>query len=248
MSWAVTIGVGIAAVGTAYNVYEADKAQDKAQSQLDALNKQKVPTYTESPALAMANAAAVNDYFNPTGVSTTQRNVFKNNLAENNNTNVTNSVNRSGGQVGSFLQGVNNVSNTNAINNFANTDAQITQQNKQSGANRMLSIAGQEQNISDKNTQAAIQRRLLIEQALGGAVAQQQQNKSAAINNFTSTAVSAGTYKAGQMGGGGNKTDEYGTYNPEKSNGMTSDGQDTGGFRSNGLFEPMLKNPVYSPQ
>ncbi len=232
MSWIAVGGLAISAAGTAYNIYQSDQAKEKAQSQLDAVNKTAVPQYSESPALSQAHGAAIQDYFNPQGISSTQRGVFSNNLATNSNTQLHNAVSRSGGQLSPFLQGVENASNVGAINNFANTDATIQAQNRNNAAGRMDATAGQIQNINDRNTQAALQRRMMIEQALGSAIAQQKQNQSQAITGFGNTATTLAGYKAaGMIGKGGNtgsvdnpyaaRTDEYGTYTPATSFGAT---------------------------
>lgn len=226
MSWisvGVVGGLTTAGISTGLNIYNSSQAQNRAQSQLDSENNIPVPKYSESPALSQAHGLAIQDYFNPKGVTSTQRSIFNNNLATNTNANYTNSVNRSGGQLGGFIQGVNNAQNIGAINNFANTDATLTAQNRNNAAGRIDATAGQIQNINDKNTQTAIQRRMMIDQALGTAIGQQRTNLSNQLTSFGNTGLQMAGYGLGRMSGktdiGQNVTDEYGNYNTAHSSG-----------------------------
>ena len=224
MSWIAVGSTAVSAVATGVNMYNSSQAQDRAQSQLDAINKTEVPKYSESPALSQAHGAAIQDYFNPQGVTATQRGVFNNNLATNTNANYTNSVNRAGGQIGGFIQGVNNAQNVGAINNFANTDATLTNQNRNNAAGRMDSTAAQIQSVNDRNTQAAINRRMMIEQALGAAIGQQQTNLSNHFTSLGNTGLEVAGYELGRKNA--TSTNPYGTdVNGNKTDPYTSNGQ-----------------------
>ena len=177
--------------------------QNKAGKQLNALNKIPVPTYSVTPEQRGVYQNATSDYSNPRGVSRAERANFNRMLGTNYNTQFTNGIRRGGGQLAPYLSGVLNVSGTNAVGDFAARDAQLRAQNRDRAAGRMASAAGAIQTIQDRNTEAALRRRMLIEQALGGGIAQQFQNIS---NNLTSVG-NMGLTQAGMKYGAPDSTD-----------------------------------------
>lgn len=204
------------------NLVKSQEEQDQQQKALDNLNKTDVPTYQVTPGVS----ALAGQYFNPEGVSSTQRNVFNNDLSENNNTAYSNAVSHSGGQIGGFLQGVLNTSNSNAINRFADTDAQTRQSNKAMGVGGINTI----QHVSEANTQAAITRRMLIEQALGAAIAKQKQNQSDTLGMLGGEGASFLGFGLGKGQNSQGKKPNYPSYSTDGK----GDGSDAMQFQDDG--------------
>lgn len=204
------VGGTLALGSAAFNYFNSSASESKSRKQLDQLNKTPLPEYKVTGEQRGAYNMALQDMANPAGVSATEKAAFQGQIAQNSNTQYQNAINRAGGSMGKYIGGILNVNNTNAINQFAANDARIRSQNRNFAASRVGQGAAAIQNVSDRNTNAAIQRRLLVEQALGGAIAQQQQNQSNAISSLGNIGGMAAGY-----GIQGYMSNKYpGTYTP----------------------------------
>jgi hypothetical protein len=139
-------------------------------------------------------------------------------------------VNRAGGQTGSFVNNVLSAQNTNAINDFSVADANLTRQNRNAALSRQYGALGQIQNVDNMNNQNDLNYRLMQEQALGGAIAQQKQNISGMWSGIAGLGGTVAGYGLNQFmnrpaaSGGGfqDQTDRYGAGSMSGLNAPTS--------------------------
>jgi hypothetical protein len=167
---AVNLGV------TAFRGMNASNEKNKQQARLDTLSATALPKFKVSDEINSIYGQASSEALNPMGFSGAEKNAFNQNISQNYNTQFYNAVNRTGGQTGRFANAVLSGNNINAMNTFASNDASLARQNRMAALSRMMSGANTIQGVENANSQAEIQRRLMTEQALGGAVAQQNQN------------------------------------------------------------------------
>jgi hypothetical protein len=200
----------IAAIGgainlgtTAYRGYQASKERDRQQARLDTLSATALPKYKVSDEINSIYGQAASEAANPMGFSGAEKNAFNQNLGQNYNTQFYNAVNRTGGQTGRFANAVLSGNNINAINSFASNDASLARQNRMAALSRQMSAANTIQGVGNANSQADIQRRLMTEQALGGAVAMQNQNIDQAWKSIGDLGAMGAGYALSGYGGGG---------------------------------------------
>lgn len=211
----MAIGASVAATGAAVNAVRADRERKRQEKKLKELQKQPRPTYGVTPELQGYYNQASSEVLNPQGFSGAERGAFNQQMGQNYNTQYANAVGRAGGQTGSFINNVLTANNLNAGNQFAVSDANLRRQNRQSAFNRQSYGVGQIQNIDNMNTQADLNYRLMTEQALGGAIAQQKQNISNAISSVGQSGSMMAGYGAG--GGGGNAYKTSGSSSPQQN-------------------------------
>lgn len=207
MSWvAVAIGGG-AALSTGIGIgraRKADKERGRQQERLDALLKQDLPKFKRTNELGQFYSQAATEALNPQGFTGAETAAFNQNLGTLQNTQMQNAINRAGGQTGRFIGGVLNTQGINALNQFAVNDAQLARQNRMAALGRQGNAISQFQNIENQNAAAEIQRRLLTEQMLGGAIAQQKQNIDNAWKSVGDLgALATGYGLSGALGGAG---------------------------------------------
>lgn len=200
----------IAAIGgainlgtTAYRGFNASRERDKQQSRLDTLSATALPKYKVADEINSIYGQAASEAANPMGFSGAEKNAFNQNLGQNYNTQFYNAVNRTGGQTGRFANAVLSGNNINAMNTFASNDAALARQNRMAALSRMMSGANTIQGVNNANSQAEIQRRLMTEQALGGAVAMQNQNIDQAWKSIGDLGAMGAGYALSGYGGGG---------------------------------------------
>lgn len=209
---AAAIGGGLNLGVTAFRGMNASNERDKQQARLDALTATPLPKFKVSDEIKSIYGQAASEAANPMGFSGAEKNAFNQNLAQNYNTSIYNAINRTGGQTGRFANAVLSGNNVNAMNTFASNDASLARQNRMAALSRMMSGANTIQGIDNQNSQAEIQRRLMTEQALGGAVAQQSQNVDQAWKSVGDLgAMTAGYALSGYGGGAGGKVGSAGS-------------------------------------
>lgn len=216
--------VGVIAGGTALKLgsdifrgIRSNRERKRQQSQLDELQKQPIPQYMVSPELRAMYSQASNEAMNPQGFSGAETLGFNQRLGSIQNTQYNNAVNRAGGQMGRFIGGVLNSQATGASNQFAAQGEQIRRMNRQSALGRQAGATSQIQNIGNMNTAAQLQRRLMIEQALGRSIATQKQNIDRAWGGLGELGGNVAGYAIGSMMGapsGGNKGGGGSNYDP----------------------------------
>lgn len=165
-------GIGLAT--TAYGMYNS--YQEKEAAERAARKQGPYQDFTVTPEMRSVYSTATNDANNALGFTASETANFRNELANNTNTTMYNANRATGGNMSRYLARGLNTRNLGAINNFAAQDARLRVQNRNSALGRKQAAAGVMQGVSDRNTQAKNYRKMLIEQALGGAIAQQKQN------------------------------------------------------------------------
>lgn len=191
----------IALTSSGVNAVRAERERKRQQKKLDQLNKTARPRYEVTPELRGYYNQATSDVMNPAGFSGAEISDFNQRLGQNYNTQYNAAVNRAGGQTGQFVNNVLSANNLGAINNFAVAEAQLRRQNKNDAFGRQAYGVGQYQNIDNMNTQADLNYRLMLEQALGQSIAQQKQNISNAISSAGQTGAMGAGYATGSGGG-----------------------------------------------
>lgn len=179
----------------------ADRERARIQSQLNELNRQALPEYGVTDPIRGLYGQAMTEAMNPQGFSGAETARFQQNLGQGFNTQMMNAGNRSGGQMSRFIATGLGGNMTNAMNQFAAQDQSIARGNRLAALNRAGGFANTMQRVDNMNTQFAMQRRMMLEQALGRGLAMQKQNIDSAIKGVGDTAGMAGGYAMmGAMG------------------------------------------------
>lgn len=184
-----------------------------AGKKLKALNKIALPEYGITPEQQGSfDAATKRAKF---GFDPTQKANFLNNVQSSQNAAYQKAIDTSGGQMASAIGRLMQANQLRSMNQFAADDAQKQQYNQQY-ADSMGQNITQQRNLK---TQTEIQRRMMLEQALGTAKAQGLNNIASGINSAESLAIGAATGGAslamtggGKKVGGGQGANPY--YNP----------------------------------
>lgn len=136
----------------------------KGQNALDELHRQKVPAFAETPEMAASRARA--DSMSAYGYSPQEKSSFRNNVAQDINTQSQRALDLGGGQLGKVIAGQGKINEIGAENKFATGDAELHRRNI-ANADK---FSQQLQSLSNMNVQQQLKQRYAAEQALGGAV------------------------------------------------------------------------------
>lgn len=244
----------IALTSSGVNAIRAERERKRQQKKLDELNKIPRPKYGITPELRGYYSQASSEALNPQGFTGAEVQDFNQRLGQNYNAQYNAALNRSGGQAGQFINNVLSANNTTALNQFAVNDANLRRQNRMAALNRQGYGVGQYQNIANMNTQADLNYRLMTEQALGAAIAQQKQNISNAISSAANTGATGAGYGMGASGGGsGNPPNNSGNPNfTVQSSGYNTSPYWTGTPSGNPYgrwdgSDPAISGNMYSP-
>jgi hypothetical protein len=143
---------------------------------LSQLAKEPLDKYSASPELiATQNAAAQNAKF---GYSPQQKAAFDANMGINFNTTLANAKSLGGGSVSKSLAAILHGNTLGAYNNFAAQDFS----NKRSNQQYSDQVGYKKQEIQDRNTTMAINRRNLLEQQYGAAASSGLTNMASSFN------------------------------------------------------------------
>jgi hypothetical protein len=217
------VGAGVGAIGTGINLYNSYDQRKRAQNQLNKLQNTPIEQYAAAPELRSFYGTALNDAQNPMGYSAAQRSKYFGDINNRINTVQSNAIRQSGGNLSRYLSNALNAGTVGDINSFYAQDAGLRMNNRNNALNRQYGAIGQFQNINNMNVAAKNRRQELIAQALGGSIAQQNQNIAGAYNNFANAGYTAAGYA---LGGGvpkgsqkstsykGSGVDQYGNYDP----------------------------------
>lgn len=196
------IGVGAGIKG--YNAYRASKDQDKAQKALDELSKKPYEKYQVSPEVQGYYSKVLGGVNNPMGMTGAEKAMAKGNVANAINTTLYNVKGQTGGNMSRYLSGAFTPQIANSANQIAVADANMRNANYNRNLGMLGSAAGQFQNINNMNTQQALNRRMMQEQALGNSILQNKAFKTQSLEGIGSDLLGAGlTMGMGGFGGGG---------------------------------------------
>ena len=167
------IVLGVAGAGIkGYNAYQASEREDEAQRRLDELSKKPYEQYSASPALQSFYSRVLQRSMAPQGMSAAEMAGAKKGIADTQATTMYNVKGTSGGNLSRYISGALSPQTASAMANLYGQSAQMKRADEARSMGMLQSATGQMQSIQDRNTQAALQRRMMTEQALGQAVAQ----------------------------------------------------------------------------
>lgn len=178
------IGAAVALAGLAYGVYNSEKQKKLAK---EGLAKQKFTNYGVSPELQAAYARAQD--MARYGFTPTEKAVFRQNTAQNINTQAQRALDVGGGNLARTISKLGQISNLQAQNQFAGQDAALHRQN----IHYADTLARALQSQKNMATGADIQQFNRANQAFGNAYAQNQTNENQLISQLP--------YLAAQFGG-----------------------------------------------
>jgi len=174
------VGFGLGAIQTGVGLYQLNK-----------LSKTPIPEYKASAGTLAANQRA--QQMSQMGYTPSQAAAFKANMGTALNTQFANQRNLAGGNLAGALGARGTAQKLQAMNQFAVGDADRQMQNIRYADEQTAGL----QRMQNMNTEAAMRRRLMTEQALGAAV---QQGTTNMANSFD-TGASFSKF-ASMMGGG----------------------------------------------
>lgn len=171
------VGFGLGAIQTGVGLYQLNK-----------LSKTPVPEYKASAGTLAANQRA--QQMSQMGYSPSQAAAFKANMGTALNTQFANQRNLAGGNLAGALGARGTAQKLQAMNQFAVGDADRQMQNIRYADEQTAGL----QRMQNMNTEAAMRRRLMTEQALGAAVQQGTVNMAGAFDTGASFAKFASMF------------------------------------------------------
>ncbi len=200
---AIAAGAGLALQG--YNLYDAYQRRKAAQSQLDRLSKEPLPEYGVAPQIADYYRTGVDMAASPRGFSAAERGNFRTGISRSLAAQRAAARNMFGGNSARALGALDILPRISAETQLAASDAQLARQQQNQAFGRMYQGASAYQNARNMNTQAALQRRLMTEQALGGAIRSQNDYMRNTLGSMGNDLIGAGamSYLYGNQGVGG---------------------------------------------
>ena len=193
MSW---ISAGVAAAGLAakgVSAYQSYQRSREAQKKSNDLQNQTPPQHQLGQAQQRMGAMALRDINNPTGYTGAETGQFNQNLAKINAGAMNNASSMAGGNLSRAMLAGTNANAMNATNQFAAQGANLRRDAYNSGMGRYGAFAGAEQAVGNANTQAALNRRMMIERALGGAVQSNRDYAQGELTGMANDVEGAGT-------------------------------------------------------
>lgn len=173
------------------NMYRSNKFMEEAQRGLEDLQKNPIKPYSVSGVAQQLGTQAIGEMGSPMGYTGAERNVFRNQLANQFNTAYNRSINLSGGVGARAAQGILSAANLGAATEFASREAALREQRRQAAMSRVGAYAGQVQAIDNANVQA----NMMAQRDLNAAIGAQRENIGRAwssIGNLGSMAVGYG--------------------------------------------------------
>lgn len=206
------IVLGVAGAGIkGYNAYQASEREDEAQRRLDELSKKPYEQYSASPALQSFYSRVMQRSMAPQGMSAAEMAGAKKSIADTQATTMYNVRGTSGGNLSRYISGALSPQTASAMANLYGQSAQMKRADEARSMGMLQSATGQIQSIQDRNTQAALQRRMMAEQALGQSVLQNRAFYQQSMEGLGSDLLGAGL----TMGMGGMGRTSAGGVNPK---------------------------------
>ena len=195
--------IALGLVGQAYGLYDAYQKRKAAEGQLSNLNRTALPEYGVAPEMAGYYRTGVDMAANPRGYSAAERGNFRTGISRTLAAQRAAARNITGGSASRALGALDVLPRISAETQLASSDAQLARQQQNLAFGRMYQGASAYQNARNANTQVALQRRLMQEQALGGAIRSQNDYFRNTIGGMGSDLIGAGAMK--YMYGGGER-------------------------------------------
>lgn len=178
----------------------------KGQSDLNKLNSQPAPQFTETPEMMASRQRA--DHLAQAGFTPAEKAGFRKNVAEDINTKTSNALSLGGGSLAKTIGGIGKIDENTAENKFATSDAALHRQNIHYADKFSEAL----QALSDRNISEQTKERLMAEERLGGAV-------QTGLSGLASTANLAQILSGNLKGGGGSaaSVDPTANYSPNST-------------------------------
>jgi hypothetical protein len=185
-------GLGLGAASQGLGALFSYFDQQKAQDQLDALNKQALPRYSLNPAVSRIYGGSLRGVAQPQGFTGGQRAMYNQDIAQGLNAQYNNARSMGGGSLSRAISGSLAGNRLNAYNQMAGQDAQLARQYQNSAYSRMLGAANTMQGIQDRNVSTDLNRRMRQEELLGQAISSNRDYRRGMLNQFGREAMTLG--------------------------------------------------------
>lgn len=206
-------GIGLATKGI--GMVQANRDKKKAQRELTNLQQTPWAKYSATPEMQNYYGKVLGGVNNPMGMTAAEKASAQAGINTAQNTQMYNVQGTSGGNLSRYISGAINNQGVQANNQLAMRDAQMRQQNYNQNLGLLGGASNQMQNISNRNTDQELSRRLMLEQGLGGAVLQNKRFIQESLGSMGSDLIGGGLMMG--MGGTGG-TGENGVANAELKN------------------------------
>lgn len=215
-------GIGLAT--KAYGAYEANKREKEANKQLAELAKKPYEKFKVNPLVQRYTQMGLRDIQSPQGFTGAEAAQFQQRIAAGQEAARRNALSLGGSSVSRAVQGSLGAANLAAQNQFAAQNAGLARSQRNLGFSRFMQGAGVAQGVDQMNTQQELQRRMMLEQALGAASRQAADQQRAMIQGMGSDLFGAGVGLAanefaysdnpfGMSGAKGSAQSKYGLSN-----------------------------------
>ncbi len=183
---------GAGALGKGIQYAKARKDEKKALSELKDLQATPWSKYSVTPQVSSFYSRVLGGVTNPQGMPAAERQQANAGINTAQNTQMYNVAGTSGGNLSRYISGAINNQGVQAQNQLAARDAQMRQQNYMQNLGMLGTAANQYQNVNNMNTQTELNRRMLLEQALGGSALNNKRFQQEAIGGLSSDMLGAG--------------------------------------------------------
>lgn len=192
---AVMAGAGLLTKG--YGIYEANKREKEANKQLAELAKKPYDQFKVNPLVQRYTQMGLRDIQRPQGFTGAEAAQFQQRIAAGQEAARRNAISLGGSSVARAVGGALNSANLAAENQFAAQGAGLARSQRNLGFGRFMQGAGVAQGVDQMNTQQALQRRMMLEQAYGAASRQAADQQRQFIQGMGSDLFGAGVGLAG---------------------------------------------------
>lgn len=218
----IMAGAGLVSKG--YGAYEANKREKEANRQLAELAKKPYEKFKVNPLVQKYTQMGLRDIQSPQGFTGAEAAQFQQRIAAGQEAARRNALSLGGSSVSRAVQGSLGAANLAAQNQFAAQNAALARSQRNLGFSRFMQGAGVAQGVDQMNTQQELQRRMMLEQALGAASRQAADQQRAMIQGMGSDLFGAGVGLAanefaysdnpfGMSGAKGSAQSKYGLSN-----------------------------------
>jgi hypothetical protein len=183
-------GAGLVTKG--YGMYEANKRQKEADKQLAELAKKPYDQFKVNPLVQRYTQMGLRDIQRPQGFTGAEAAQFQQRIAAGQEAARRNAISLGGSSVARAVGGALGSANLAAENQFAAQGAGLARSNRNLGFNRFMQGAGVAQGVDQMNTQQALQRRMMLEQAYGAASRQAADQQRQFLQGMGSDLFGAG--------------------------------------------------------
>lgn len=187
---AVMAGAGLLTKG--YGIYEANKREKEANKQLAELAKKPYDQFKVNPLVQRYTQMGLRDIQRPQGFTGAEAAQFQQRIAAGQEAARRNAISLGGSSVARAVGGALGSANLAAENQFAAQGAGMARSQRTLGFNRFMQGAGVAQGVDQANTQQALQRRMMLEQAYGAAARQAADQQRQFIQGMGSDLFGAG--------------------------------------------------------